>query len=146
MFRHLWYLKLYVYFRIAGPNNLIPKTEVDLPECKHLDHCAALKPHPEGGAGWLTFALPDDMSVGRIFVCCVGGKDCVKQTFLDTQTEFVFDNKLLDSSKFTNFPNEKCLQIQEKFTGPLDNKFGHLFLSVRMNKPVNGGISHVVAF
>ena len=156
---HLW---------AAGLNPAIPRGEKQYPECQHLDRCAAMKPNrgstgyataseppttsqnAASKKGWITFALPTTMRIGRIFICCCCGKDCVQETFIDSGAEFVFDGKVLTppaSGGFPLYPENKCMQLQAKFSGPLSNAHGHLYLSVRF---ANGnahdhGISHVVA-
>ena len=139
---------------VAAPNDKIPRAEKALPECAHLDHCSAMRPvsaATPAESGWITFQLPAEMKLGRVFVCCCCGKTCVQQAFFDTEAEFIFDGKALDPATFTQgWPNEKCLVVQDRFSGTQSNAMGHLHLSVKFNKPLNTGgsimgISHVVA-
>jgi hypothetical protein len=132
---------------LASQSTLIPRDELSMPECAHYDKCGAMKP-ADASAGWITFVLPSHMPLGMIFVCCCCGKECVQQVFLDTNAEFWFDGKQMDSSKFQVWPNGKCLRLQDKFSGTISNSQGHLYLSVKFNTALSGGtkgISHVVA-
>jgi hypothetical protein len=58
------------WFHWIGPKSEdIPRGEAGLPECQHLARCGAMQPR-NAQAGWLVFALPKEMTVGKIFVCC----------------------------------------------------------------------------
>ena len=72
------------------------------------------------------------------------------KAFIDSGAEFFFDGKLLvppAGGAFAVYPNGKCMQLQDKFAGPLTNANGYLYLCVRFAKgnPNDAGISHVVA-
>lgn len=128
---------------VAGKSTLIPRDDMDREECQHFDKCGAMKPNTDD-AGWITFVLPR-MSLGKIIVCCCCGKECVDEVFTKSQAQFMFDGTVLDSKTFKKYPNGKCLEVQNRFNGPVTDTNGHLHLGVKMSKKPNGGISHVIA-
>ena len=125
----------------AGPNvKMIPREERDLPKCQHADQCRGWRKNKNEPTNPITFRLPR-MTVGFIAVC-----GCCKKTMgeimIENGMKVVFDTKPI-TNLTTIF--DKCVQVQEKFTGPVINTNGHLTLSIEF--PAESGemtISHVM--
>lgn len=116
--------------------DMVPKDERALGDmCRPPDHCAYFQPPVDLAAKTpMVFRLPK-MVVGLISLC--GGDSESGKRLLAKAGSFVaeFDGKVLDAANFAIFPNRKCLAIQQRFTGPLDNKNGHLYLSIVSSDP-----------
>mmetsp|Transcript_30215 Transcript_30215/g.59133 ORF Transcript_30215/g.59133 Transcript_30215/m.59133 type:complete len:648 (-) Transcript_30215:247-2190(-) len=128
---------------VAGMSELIPKEEMKLnnPACDHLDHCGSLNGNQE--AGWLTLRLPR-MELGRIVVCCHASSGDAKQCgqeFARANTVWMFDGKTLPQ------PTQiygKCVLVQDKWAGPVNDPDGHLYLSLFVNSSNTIRISQVM--
>ena len=114
-----------------GPNwQMVPREERSMGEiCKPPDHCAFFQ-QPSSGVGTpIVFRLPK-MTLGMIMICG-GNIDAGKSTLVKPGTLVaLFDGKELDPSGFKVFPTNKCVALQSKFNGPVEDKHGHLYLSI----------------
>ena len=89
-----------------GSNHLIPRSEQNLPFCKHLDNCGWIQPKTAKNGGWQTFLLPR-LHVGLVAICCCCGKECGKEFLEPGNMEVRFDGKALDVSSMHYFPRDK---------------------------------------
>ncbi len=124
--------------------HLIPRDEITLPECKHLDFCGWLQPRTPKNGGWQTFLLPR-LNVGFISVCCCCSKECAAEFKKPGNVQMRFAGKDLDVQKMDYWPNQKCLRVQPRFDGPVDPSRGHLHLAINFPGDFVGKISHIIA-
>jgi hypothetical protein len=127
----------------APPNwAMVPRDERSMGDtCKPPDNCAYFVEPVSGTRTPMVFRLPK-MTTGLIALC--GGSGDAGKEVLSKPGAFVaeFDGKPLDPSKFTIFPHTKCLALQTKFSGPVQNKHGHLYLSIVAKVPLK--ISQII--
>jgi hypothetical protein len=121
----------------APPNwKMVPRDERSMGDmCKPPDNCAYFVEPTSGVSTPLVFRLPK-MTTGLIALC-FGTVDAGKK-MMENRTKFVaeFDGKKMDSNLFTVFPDPKCMALQKKFTGTVENKHGHLYLSIVTTIPL----------
>ena len=127
----------------ANPNwAMVPREERAMGDiCKPPDNCAYFVEPKSNAKTPLVFRLPK-MTTGLIALCggsLNAGKDVLSQP---GAFEAEFDGKKLDPTKFAAFPFTKCLTLQQKFSGPVEDKHGHLYLSIVANIPLQ--ISQVI--
>lgn len=119
-----------------GSNHLVPKLEQKLYmhanspiKCDFPDFCAGIK--STGPAdGYQVIKLPK-MEVGMVTICC-NGNLCAKDEFYNNDG-FVLDidGKHIPKEKWKlNFPENKCVRIQERFEGVDDDELGHQYLTL----------------
>lgn len=127
----------------AAPNwGMVPREERSMGDvCKPTDNCAYFVEPQSGATTPLVFRLPK-MTTGLIVLCGNGG-DAGKE-LLDVKGKFKveFDGKILDKTKFSVFPNKKCLCVQKRFSGTVEDKHGHLYLSISTETPLK--ISQII--
>jgi hypothetical protein len=124
-----------------GKGNLVPAEEAHLEGCAHLDHCAGWNGNGKR-AGWATFRLPR-MDVGRIVVCSPIGKKGAEQ-FINGQVHFVFNGVEMPTPTKANAIWGKCVELQKKFNGPVNDIRGHCHLGVHIDSDSNVQISHII--
>ena len=131
----------------AEPNwQMVPREERSMGEmCLPPDHCASyLSPQEEGTLTPMVFRLPK-MDIGLIVVCFGKGDSATKMLEAGVASYFDanFDGSQLDPAKYKQFPNGKCLSLQDEFNGPVHDTNGHLYLSIVAKKSI--AISQVIA-
>merc|ERR1712127_431482 len=105
-----------------GKGFLVPPEEQQFPECLHLDHCAGWSGQGKK-AGWATFRLPR-MDIGRILVCSPTGKKGAED-FISGKVHFVFNGNELPMPTKANVVFGKCIELQKKFNGHVNDIRGH---------------------
>lgn len=111
--------------------------------CAPPDHCAYLTEPASRAATPLVFRLPK-MKVGMIVICSQGkdGGERLKKRAKEFTVEF--DGGVLDPDKFAVFPDGKCLRLQERFTKPVKDESGHLYMKIVSSSSVAMQLSQVI--
>ena len=112
--------------------DMVPEKERPLGEemCIAPDHCGYFEePKQKSSKTPLVFRLPK-MSLGYIELCggAKNGGKAIKENLVAE-----FDGKKMDSQKFSmnnDFPGPLCVILQRKFTAPVQDKSGHVYLAV----------------
>ena len=126
----------------------MPRPERTDPKCKHFDRCGAMR-STSPSDGIITFRLPR-MSIGMIVVCCPEGKECGRDKLMPNKSvEYHIEGRVVKANEVTmDWPNRKCVRVQEKFPDTVQDSFGHIHLGIR-NVRDDGAdvkISHVIAY
>lgn len=118
----------------AGPNwGMIPEKERPLGEdmCLAPDHCGYfVEPFNSKAITPLVFRLPK-MTIGYVQLC--GGPQTNGKSMLERIGVVEFDGKKMDKSKFItkeDFPGALCVILQSKFSGPVEDASGHVYLAI----------------
>ncbi|GAB5367333.1 hypothetical protein AAMO2058_001221300 [Amorphochlora amoebiformis] len=125
----------------ADKRNLIPRDEMEMEGCSHLDVCAGVQGFQDSGL--LTLRLPR-MNKGRIIVCSPDGKKGGDTLVKDV--EFRVESTIISAPKTIY---GKCVLVQNSWSssGVSDSK-GHIHLGVQVKTKDSIGVrlSHVIAY
>jgi len=132
--------------RLVGPNPLIPKTEIHMPKCSHLDFCGGISPSSDD-PDWLVFKIPK-IKLGRIIVCFNQLEKKEKFEAVLPMLKFELSKHRINVAKTGRILWETCLELQKKHASYRNTLKEELYLGIYVNFldiPFNPIITSVIA-